>query len=166
MLFLSRSLGGLVRPRSPPLGSGKVVVRPNPGRGGVFFCIMGLLTTTTPTTFPAAAVQLPTVGGQNLEKRIEQKCWENSGMSCGAVGEWRCPRPPISMLVLPVRQVPFLQTFVLSGTNLGGGPPNIEIGGRGTVLPENKKAPPRDLLFFSPNIVLLQYLASFSNQMI
>ena len=32
MLFLSRSLGGLVRPRSPPLGSGKVGVRPNPGR--------------------------------------------------------------------------------------------------------------------------------------
>ena len=35
MLFLSRSLGGLVRPRSPPLGSGDVGVRPNPGRGGV-----------------------------------------------------------------------------------------------------------------------------------
>ena len=98
----------------------------------------------------------PTVGGQNLEKRTEQKCWESSGMSCGAVGEWRCPHPPISMLVLPVRQVPFLQTFVLSGTILRGGEPNAEIGGRGNLLLLKQKTPPAISVLFSPNIVLLQ----------
>ena len=91
-----------------------------------------------------------------MEKRTEQKCWENSGMSCGAVGEWRCPRPPISMLGLPVRQVPFLQTFVLSGTIWGGGMPNVEIGARGNVLFLRQKNASRDVCFIFPNIVLLQ----------
>ena len=92
-----------------------------------------------------------------MEKRIEEKCWESSGMSCGEVGEWRFPRPPISMLGLPVRQVPFLQTFVLLGTNLGGGLPNIEIGGAGDRSPGEQKSASARSAFFSPNIVLLQY---------
>ena len=81
-------------------------------------------------------------------------------MSSGEVGEGRCPRPPISMLGLPVRQVPFLQTFVLPGTISGGGAPNIEIGGRGNVLLPKQKMPPAISIFFSPNIVLLQYGAA------
>ena len=60
-------------------------------------------------------------------------------MSSGEIGEWRFPRPPISMLGLPVRQVPFLQTFVLSGTIWGGGVPNVEIGGTGTRSPGETK---------------------------
>ena len=70
-------------------------------------------------------------------------------MSSGEFGEWRCPRPPISMLGLPVRQVPFLQTFVLSGTNLGGGPFIIEIGGTVETFPgEKKNASARSVFFF------------------
>ena len=77
-------------------------------------------------------------------------------MSSGEIGEWRFPRPPISMLGLPVRQVPFLQTFVLSGTNLGGGPPNIEIGGAGCRSPGEQKNASTKSVIFSPNIVDLQ----------
>ena len=77
-------------------------------------------------------------------------------MASGEVGEWRCPRPPISVLGLPARQVPFLQTFVLSGTILRGGEPNAEIGGRGNLLLLKQKTPPAISVLFSPNIVLLQ----------
>ena len=77
-------------------------------------------------------------------------------MSSGEIGEWRFPRPPISMLGLPVRQVPFLQTFVLSGTIWGGGVPNVEMGGRRNVLFVKQKTPPAVSVIFSPNIVLLQ----------
>ena len=87
------------------------------------------------------------VGGQNLEKGTERSCWESSGMSSGEIGEWRFPRPPISMLGLPVRQVPFLQTFVLSGTIWGGGVPNVEIGARGNALLLRQKSASRDFCF-------------------
>ena len=68
-------------------------------------------------------------------------------MSSGEIGEWRFPRPPISMLGLPVRQVPFLQTFVLSGTIWGGGVPNVEIGARGNALLLRQKSASRDFCF-------------------
>ena len=77
-------------------------------------------------------------------------------MSSGEIGEWRFPRPPISMLGLPVRQVPFLQTFVLSGTIWGGGVPYVEIGARGNLLLSKQKTLPTFSILFSPNIVLLQ----------
>ena len=94
-----------------------------------------------------------------MEKRIEGMSSATCERSSGGVGKGRCPRPRISMLETPARRVPFLQTFVLLGTNLRGGEPNAEIGGRGNLLLVKQKTPPTISVLFSPNIVLLQYPA-------
>ena len=64
---------------------------------------------------PRAQPVRGTVGGQNLEKRTERRCWESSAMSSGEVGEWRCPRPPISMLGF----APVSPNLCPSGDDLG-----------------------------------------------
>ena len=87
------------------------------------------------------------VGGQNLEKRIERMSSATCEMSSGGVGKGRCPRPPTSMLETPARRVPFLQTFVLAGAIFGGGAPNIEIGGRGNVLLPKQQNASRNFYF-------------------
>ncbi len=98
--------------------------------------------------------------------RHEDKIWRNElngggwrAAQCSLVrlGRGAATRPPISMLSFALRQVPFLQTFVLPGTISGGSQANVEIGGWGNVLLPKERNACRNFCFFvSPNIIILQ----------